>query len=135
MRPSTGADSPVTRISSFAAMSAFAVCMIASSASAQGVWTAAQCGAEPKVPTVSSTNVTQYNASVDAVQAYDRAARTYNACVNQHAQQDETAISDDARAKISKIQAASAVVQKRIGANFSALAQQLSAGAHKLGGH
>jgi peroxiredoxin len=121
----------VTRILPIILMAATAI----SPAMAQSTWTAAQCGAEPKVPTVSTANVSQYNASVDAVQAYDHAARIYNACVNQHAQQEETAISEDARTKIARIQSGSTAVQKRIGANFAALAQQLSAGAHKLGGH
>ncbi len=95
-------------------------------------WSATQCGREPAAPSVDTTTVDRYNASVDRVTAYERAARSYNGCVSKAATTEQTAISNDARVRIDAIQGVSGGVQKRIAANFSALTGALRAGAPKL---
>ena len=95
-------------------------------------WSAAQCGREPAAPTVDTTTIDRYNASVDRVTAYERAARSYNGCVSKAATAEQTAISNDARVRIDAVQGVSSGVQKRIAANFSALTGALRAGAPKL---
>ena len=94
-------------------------------------WSAAQCGREPAAPAVDTTTIDRYNASIDRVAAYERAARSYNACVARTATAEQTAISNEARARIDAIQAVSAGVQKRIAANFGALTAALRAGVPK----
>lgn len=95
-------------------------------------WSAAQCGREPAAPVVDTTTVDRYNSSVDRVTAYERAARSYNACVSRAATTEQTAISNDARLRIDAIQAVSGGVQKRIAANFAALTGAFRAGTPKL---
>ncbi|GBR53355.1 hypothetical protein AA106555_1268 [Neokomagataea thailandica NBRC 106555] len=94
-------------------------------------WGAAKCGAEPAAPALRVGNVTQYNESVDRVTAYEKQARTYNACVVAAANRAETAISDDARARIAEVHKGSTAVQSRIAANFQKLSGVLAtAGKH-----
>ncbi len=95
-------------------------------------WTAASCGREPAAPVVDTTTIDRYNASVDRVAAYERMARSYNACVSKAATTEQTAISNEARTRIDAIQSVSGGVQKRIAANFAALTGALRAGAPKL---
>ena len=94
---------------------------------------APQCGHEPAPPQVDTATVQRYNVSVDQVTAYDRAARSYDACVSQQATAEQTRISSDARARIAAIQAASSEVQKRIAANFASLGDALRRGVPKPG--
>ncbi|WP_428375528.1 hypothetical protein [Lichenicoccus sp.] len=96
-------------------------------------WTASGCGHEPAPPMVESESVEKYNASIDRVGAYDRAARAYSACVNHQAGGEQTAISNDARARMAVINAGAASVQKRIAGNFAALSAQLHSAGQKLG--
>lgn len=99
---------------------------------AERVWVPSACGAEPDAPVVDVSTVEKYNASVDKVSAYEKAARTYNACVSKTAVKEETAISNDARDKIAYIHDGSTTVQQRIGANFTQLTTALKAGGAKL---
>jgi|GEM_PF-3045404 len=103
-----------------------------SGASAAG-WSAARCGREPQAPSVDGSSVAHYNASIDRVAAYEKAARAYSACVNQQASADQTAISNDARARMSAINAAASTVQRRIAGNFNALSAELHSAGQKLG--
>lgn len=95
-------------------------------------WNASQCGREPAPPAVDTSTVDRYNASVDRVTTYEKSARTYNACVSKAATLQQTAISNDARARIDAIQSISGGVQKRIAGNFTTLTTALRAGAPKL---
>ncbi len=97
-------------------------------AAAPGGWSPAGCGREPQPPVVETTTIARYNASIDAVTAYDAAARTYNACVSRTATAEQTAISDQARQRIDRIQQVSTGVQQRIAANFAALGAALKKG-------
>ncbi len=99
---------------------------------ADKMWTASACGAEPVAPSVEVSSVDKYNASVDKVSAYEKAARTYNSCVAKAAVKEETAISNEAREKIAHIHEGSSTVQKRIAGNFSKLTTALKAGGAKL---
>ncbi len=119
-----------------ALMCCLALCRVpmpqsATAASGAG-WSAAQCGREPAAPAVDTTTIDRYNASIDRVAAYERAARGYNACVARAATTEQTAISNEARTRIDAIQAVSAGLQKRIAANFGALTAALRAGAPRL---
>ncbi len=96
-------------------------------------WTASGCGHEPAAPAVESGSVEKYNASIDRVSAYDKAARAYSACVNRQAGSEQTAISNDARARMAVINAGAASVQHRIAGNFAALSAQLHSAGQKLG--
>ncbi|GBR29138.1 hypothetical protein [Kozakia baliensis] len=93
----------------------------------------AHCGREPEAPSVTATDTAHYNASVDRFQTYEKAARAYNSCVSTQAQREESAISEDARARIAKIHAVSSGVQQRIAGNFSHISAQLTAAGKKLG--
>lgn len=107
----------------------------ARAAGAAGAWAApAACGAEPAAPSVDVSSVEHYNASVDKVTAYEKAARAYNTCVARSANKEETAISNEAREKIAHIHEGSATVQKRIAANFVHLTASLKAASAKFGG-
>lgn len=98
-------------------------------------WSAASCGEEPQPPGVKAATVAAYNDSVDKVAAYEKAARAYNACVSAQANKEETAISQEASARISRIHAASTAVQSRIASSFQTLTKELTAAQRKLGAH
>jgi hypothetical protein len=95
-------------------------------------WNPSQCGREPVAPGVDTSTVDRYNASVDRVTLYEKAARTFNACVSKAATIQQTAISNEARTRIDAIQTVSGGVQKRIAGNFASLTTALRAGAPKL---
>lgn len=95
----------------------------------------ARCGQEPDAPVITGGDTAHYNASVDRFSAYEKAARAYNACVSAQASKEETAISEDARARIAKVHATSVAVQQRIAANFAKLSALLTAASHKLSHH
>ncbi|MFT8418225.1 MAG: hypothetical protein ABF636_05240 [Acetobacter sp.] len=117
-------------LASFGGLVAMVTCV--SAHAAERAWVPAVCGVEPVAPTVDVSSVEKYNASVDKVSAYEKAARTYNACVSKVALKDETAISNEARDKIAYIHEGSTAVQQRIGANFTQLTTALKAGGAKL---
>ncbi len=96
-------------------------------------WSASSCGREPAPPGVSGGSVDRYNASIDRVAAYDKAARAYSDCVSHQSVAEQSAISNDARARMAVINQAAVSVQKRIGGNFAALSAQLRAAGQKLG--
>ncbi|GBR69530.1 hypothetical protein [Gluconobacter kanchanaburiensis] len=102
---------------------------------ADTAWTASKCGSEPQAPAVKAATVAQYNESVDRVTAYEKAARVYNTCVAAQANREETAISQDASARISHIHAGSAAVQSHIAASFQVLSANLATAGHKLSHH
>lgn len=108
------------------------VACVPAHAAEQRVWVPSACGTEPEAPAVDVSSVEKYNASVDKVSAYEKAARTYHACVSKAAVKEETAISNDARDKIAHIHEGSTAVQQRIGANFTQLTSALKAGGAKL---
>lgn len=95
-------------------------------------WTPAGCGREPPAPAVDTSTIDRYNASVDHVTVYEKAARSYNACVSKAAVAEQTAISNDARTRIDAIQAVSSGVQKRIAGNFTTLTTALRDAGPKL---
>lgn len=103
----------------------------APSAAPSSGWSA-PCGREPAAPVVDTKTVERYNASVDQVTLYEKAARAYNACVAKAATAEQTAISDQARSRIDAIQAVSGGVQKRIAANFNSLTTALRDASPKL---
>ena len=100
---------------------------------AQAGWSAPNCGREPAPPAVDAGSVDRYNASIDRVSAYDKAARAYSGCVSKQAVAEQSAISNDARLRMASINAGATSVQKRIAGNFGALAAQLRAAGQKLG--
>lgn len=100
---------------------------------AQAGWSAPNCGREPAPPAVESGSVERYNASIDRVSAYDKAARAYSGCVSKQAVAEQNAISNDARLRMASINAVATSVQKRIAGNFGALSAQLRAAGQKLG--
>ncbi|MEW9272686.1 hypothetical protein [Gluconobacter oxydans] len=106
-----------------------------SASAAEAAWTASKCGVEPQAPVVKAATVAQYNESVDRVTAYEKAARVYNACVAAQANREETAISQEASARISHVHAGSAAVQSHIAASFQTLSANLAAASRKLGHH
>lgn len=113
-----------------------AVCVFLSGGpalAAQAGWSAPNCGHEPGPPPVEAGSVERYNASIDKVSAYDKAARAYSGCVSRQAVSEQSAISNDARSRMAAINNAATAVQKRIAANFGALSAQLRAAGQKLG--
>jgi len=109
-------------------------CLVTNAAWAQG-WTAAACGAEPQAPRADVSSVAAYNASVDKISAYQKAARTYDACMGAAASKEETAISEDARARIAHIHDAVVASHGRIAANFTAQNGVLQAASRKFAAH
>jgi hypothetical protein len=101
---------------------------------AAGSWSPGNCGREPAAPVVDTSTIERYNASVDQVTAYEKAARSYNACVSKEATAEQTSISNNARSRIDSIQSVSAGVQKRIAANFTSLTGALRDAGAKLQG-
>lgn len=99
-----------------------------------GGWSPGNCGREPAAPVVDTSTIDRYNASVDQVTSYEKAARSYNACVSKEATAEQTAISNAARSRIDSIQAVSAGVQRRIAANFTSLTAALRDASPKLQG-
>ncbi|MBO1325939.1 hypothetical protein K2X14_13410 [Acetobacter sp. TBRC 12305] len=106
--------------------------LVAPANAAERGWSATGCGDEPTAPTLDVSTVQHYNASVDQVDAYEKAARTYNACVTRAALKDETAISDEARQKIAYVHDSSAAIQARIASNFTRLTTALKTAGAKL---
>jgi hypothetical protein len=100
---------------------------------AQAGWSAPGCGHEPDPPVVEAGSVERYNASIDKVGAYEKAARAYSACVSRQAVAEQSAISNDARSRMGVINGAATQVQKRIAGNFGALSAQLRTAGQKLG--
>lgn len=114
-----------------------AICLAASltavgGASARAAWVPTDCGREPTAPTLDVSSVEAYNAGVDKVAAYEKAARAYNSCVSKEAAREETAISNEAKAKMAPYQEGSAAVQKRIAANFTKFNTELKTAAAKF---
>ncbi|GBQ90049.1 hypothetical protein AA13595_2800 [Gluconacetobacter johannae DSM 13595] len=105
------------------------MCGVGAARAAEAGWSAPACGREPVAPTVDSSTVARYNASIDSVTAYEKAARTYNGCVAAAASREESAISAEARTRIGRVHDASVGVHRRIADNFSRLTAQLKAGA------
>ncbi|WP_026396428.1 hypothetical protein [Acetobacter nitrogenifigens] len=119
----------------FVALALVASLAVSNAARADDAWTASGCGSEPSAPSVDGSSVDRYNASIDRVSAYEKAARTYNSCVSKQANHDETVVSNEARDKIAHIHEGSVAVQKRIAANFTKMTAQLKAAGGKFGGH
>ncbi|MFT9448459.1 hypothetical protein [Gluconobacter japonicus] len=122
-------------VAALCGLSLLSVLAAGTATAADSGWSAPKCGAEPTAPTVKAGTVAQYNESVDRVTAYEKEARAYNACVSGQANREETAISQEASARISHIHTASAVVQSRIAGSFQKLSTELTAAGRKLGHH
>lgn len=105
---------------------------VAPAQAAGHVWVPQNCGDEPTAPAVDVSTVERYNASVDKVSAYQKEARAYNSCVVRSALHEETAISEDAKDRISFVHDSSSAVQKRIAGNFEKLTATLKAGSARL---
>ncbi|MBM3098420.1 hypothetical protein JRX38_10410 [Gluconobacter cerinus] len=123
---------PVAALCGLSLLSVFA---FGTASAAESGWSAPKCGAEPDAPAVKAGTVAQYNESVDRVTAYEKEARAYNACVSGQANREETAISQEASAKILRIHSASAAVQTRIAGSFQKLSSELTTAGRKLGHH
>ncbi|MFT8366714.1 MAG: hypothetical protein ABF812_12975 [Gluconobacter cerinus] len=123
---------PVAALCGLSLLSVFA---FGTASAAETGWSAPKCGAEPDAPAVKAGTVAQYNESVDRVTAYEKEARAYNACVSGQANREETAISQEASTKISRIHSASAAVQTHIAGSFQKLSSELTAAGRKLGHH
>ena len=123
---------PVAALCGLSLLSVFA---FGTASAAESGWSAPKCGAEPDAPAVKAGTVAQYNESVDRVTAYEKEARAYNACVSGQANREETAISQEASAKISRTHSASAAVQTRIAGSFQKLSSELTAAGRKIGNH
>ncbi|MEN3176226.1 MULTISPECIES: hypothetical protein [Gluconobacter] len=122
-------------VAAFCGLSLLSVFAFGTASAAESGWSAPKCGAEPDAPAVKAGTVAQYNESVDRVTAYEKEARAYNACVSGQANREETAISQEASAKISRIHSASAAVQTHIAGSFQKLSSELTAAGRKLGHH
>ncbi len=122
-------------VAAFCGLSLLSALAFATAGAAESSWSAPKCGAEPEAPVVKAGTVAQYNESVDRVTAYEKEARAYNACVSGQANREETAISQEASAKISRIHSASAAVQTHIAGSFQKLSSELTAAGRKLGHH
>ncbi|MFT9380244.1 hypothetical protein [Gluconobacter sp. P5B12] len=122
-------------VAAFCGLSLLSALAFGTAGAAESGWSAPKCGAEPEAPVVKAGTVAQYNESVDRVTAYEKEARAYNACVSGQANREETAISQEASAKISRIHSASAAVQTHIAGSFQKLSSELTAAGRKLGHH
>lgn len=122
-------------VAALCGLSLLSVFTFGTASAAESGWSAPKCGAEPDAPAVKAGTVAQYNESVDRVTAYEKEARAYNACVSGQANREETAISQEASAKISRIHSASAAVQTHIAGSFQKLSSELTAAGRKLGHH
>ncbi|RBM05292.1 hypothetical protein [Novacetimonas cocois] len=91
-------------------------------------WTPKSCGAAPVAPKVDATDVRHFNASVDRVNAYEKAARTYAACVSGASGKEQSAISAEATARMHRVHDGAARIQKQISDEFSHLSAEMKKG-------
>ncbi|MCT6880715.1 MAG: hypothetical protein M3Z67_09595 [Commensalibacter sp.] len=90
------------------------------------------CGGEPKAPAINVSSVENYNASVDRFKAYEKAARTYYACVVKQSNQKQAVISQKAKSEMEVYQKVSVEVHNRISGNFNKIDTELKTAAKKL---
>ncbi|MCE2577390.1 hypothetical protein [Gluconacetobacter entanii] len=95
---------------------------------AAGGWTPKGCGAAPVAPKVDSADVSRFNASVDRVNAYEKAARTYATCVAAASTKEQAAISADASARMHRVHESAAQVQKQVSDQFARLSAEMKKG-------
>lgn len=88
-----------------------------------GVWISLSCGAEPVPPAVVTTNIEAYNLSIKAINDWQTAAGTYNACLIK-----------DANADVAVITKAANEAQARLQAAIEKIKVETAAAAAKLGG-
>ncbi|WP_090632543.1 hypothetical protein [Nitrosomonas marina] len=70
-----------------------------------GRWTPAQCGAEPEPPVINTTNIENFNRSVDAINAWQDRAMEYHACMVKEANADNELIAHTANQAQARLQA------------------------------
>ena len=97
-----------------------------------GGWTPRACGAAPVAPKVDSGDVARFNASVDRVNAYEKAARTYATCVAGASGREQAAISADASARMRRVHDSAALVQKQVSEQFARLSAEMKKGHDRL---
>ncbi|GBQ71421.1 hypothetical protein AA103196_2771 [Ameyamaea chiangmaiensis NBRC 103196] len=111
------------------------LCLGVMSGQARAASSGSACGAEPSAPRLDVSSVAAYNATVDKVTAYQKAARTYDTCATSAAAKEEAAISDDAKVRIGRVHDAAVASHGRIAANFTQQSAALQAASKKFGGH
>lgn len=92
---------------------------------AAGGWVPRGCGAAPVAPKVDSADVSRFNASVDRVNAYEKAARTYATCVSAASAKEQAAISADASARMHRVHDSATQVQKQVSEQFTRLSAEM----------
>lgn len=96
-------------------------------------WTTS-CGSEPKVPSINVSNVSNYNASVDHLNNYNKAVRTYYACIVKQARAKQLAISQKAKSEMEAIQKTTTEINTHITSNLTKMRAEIVAGNKKLNG-
>ncbi|SES68566.1 hypothetical protein SAMN05216326_1025 [Nitrosomonas marina] len=70
-----------------------------------GHWTPAHCGAEPEPPVINTTNIENFNRSVDAINAWQDRALEYHTCMVKEANADNELITHTANQAQARLQA------------------------------
>lgn len=107
-------------------------CWLAATSAHAATWSPAKCGAEPDAPSLHLGTVEQYNASVDAFNAYAKSARAYNDCLVREVSAEQAANNAEAVRQNQAISASARTIQGRITANFTKDSAALKAAGAKL---
>ena len=114
------------------ARAAACLCLALPGAAQAAGWAPAKCGSAPDAPTLHLGTVEQYNASVDAFNAYAKTARAYNDCLVREVAAAQAANNAEAVRQNQAISASARSIQAGITANFTRDSAALKAAGAKL---
>ena len=114
------------------ARAAACLCLALPGAAQAAGWAPAKCGSAPDAPTLHLGTVEQYNASVDAFNAYAKTARAYNDCLVREVSAAQAANNAEAVRQNQAISASARSIQAGITANFTRDSAALKAAGAKL---
>ena len=104
----------------------------AADAETGAAWSPKGCGEQPAKPTLDLHDRASYNRSVDLVGQYETKAKAWNACVQKSATTDMSAVSAEARSRMSVISKSASVEQTQLYAGFGEFSGEFKTAGDKL---
>ncbi len=101
-------------------------------AEADVAWSPKGCGEQPAKPTLDLHDRASYNKSVDLVGQYETKAKAWNACVQKSATTDMSAVSAEARSRMSAISRSASAEQTQLYAGFGEFSGEFKTASDKL---
>lgn len=95
-------------------------------------WSAKGCGEQPAKPALDLHDRASYNRSVDEVDQYETKAKAWNVCVQKSAASDMSAVSSEAKTKMSAISRSASAEQTQLYAGFGEFSGQFKTAGDKL---